>query len=134
MKLSIAAKKKREAYLFILPGFLYLLIVCGYPLLYNIVLSFKNMNVKNMATGTSVFVGLENYQTLFSDPTFQMVFKNTIIFTLACLAIQFTIGFLFAMFFFKKVYSGRTCTWSDPGRLYDAYVCYRSFRKEPFFT
>ena len=102
MKLSIAAKKKREAYLFILPGFLYLLIVCGYPLLYNIVLSFKNMNVKNMATGTSVFVGLENYQTLFSDPTFQMVFKNTIIFTLACLAIQFTIGFLFAMFFSKK--------------------------------
>ena len=82
MKLSIAAKKKREAYLFILPGFLYLLIVCGYPLLYNIVLSFKNMNVKNMATGTSVFVGLENYQTLFSDPTFQMVFKKTLLYLL----------------------------------------------------
>ena len=102
MKLSIAAKKKREAYIFILPGFIYLLIVCGYPLIYNIVLSFRNVNVRNIASGDSVFVGFENYIELFRDPTFLMVFRNTIIFTLACLVIQFTIGFLFAMFFLKK--------------------------------
>lgn len=102
MKLSMAAKKRREAYIFILPGFVYLLVVCGYPLLYNIILSFKNMNVKNMASGTSVFVGFENYKTLLGDATFQLVFKNTIVFTLACLVVQFTIGFLFAMFFSKK--------------------------------
>ena len=101
MKLSIAAKKKREAYIFILPGFIYLLIVCGYPLIYNIVLSFRNVNVRNIASGDSVFVGFENYIELFRDPTFLMVFRNTIIFTLACLVIQFTIGFLFAMFFSK---------------------------------
>ena len=102
MKLSIAAKKKREAYIFILPGFIYLLIVCGYPLIYNIVLSFRNVNVRNIASGDSVFVGFENYIELFRDPTFLMVFRNTIIFTLACLVIQFTIGFLSAMFFLKK--------------------------------
>ncbi|HJB35789.1 MAG TPA: sugar ABC transporter permease [Candidatus Blautia merdipullorum] len=102
MKLSIAAKKKREAYIFILPGFIYLLIVCGYLLIYNIVLSFRNVNVRNIASGDSVFVGFENYIELFRDPTFLMVFRNTIIFTLACLVIQFTIGFLFAMFFSKK--------------------------------
>ena len=102
MKLSMAAKKRREAYIFILPGFIYLLVVCGYPLLYNIILSFKNVNVKNMATGTSIFVGLDNYKTMISDPTFQLVFKNTIIFTLACLVVQFTIGFIFAMFFSQK--------------------------------
>lgn len=55
-----------------------------------------------MATGTSVFVGLDNYKNLLSDPTFQLVFKNTIIFTLACLVVQFTIGFIFAMFFSQK--------------------------------
>ena len=102
MKLSIAAKKKREAYIFILPGFIYLLRVCGYPLIYTIVLSFRNVNVRNIASGDSVFVGFENYIELFRDPTFLMVFRNTIIFTLACLVIQFTIGFLFAMFFSKK--------------------------------
>ena len=83
-----------------------------------------------MATGTSVFVGLENYKTLFADPTFQMVFKNTIIFTLACLAIQFTIGFLFAMFFFKKIYIGGSGPRLDPGGIYDANVCYSPSRKK----
>ena len=102
MKLSMAARKSKEAYIFILPGFIYLLIVCGYPLLYNIDLSFKNLNVKNFASGESVFVGLENYKTLLADQTFRLVFKNTLEFTFACLLIQFTVGFLFAMFFSKK--------------------------------
>ena len=102
MRLSMAARKSKEAYIFILPGFIYLLIVCGYPLLYNIDLSFKNLNVKNFASGESVFVGLENYKTLLADQTFRLVFKNTLEFTLACLVIQFTVGFLFAMFFSKK--------------------------------
>ncbi len=102
MKLNMAAKKRREAYIFILPGFVYLVAICGYPLIYNLILSFKNVSVKNLATGASVFVGLDNYKQLFADPTFQLVFKNTIEFTLACLVVQFTIGFLFAMFFSKK--------------------------------
>lgn len=102
MKLNMAAKKRREAYIFILPGFIYLVAICGYPLIYNLILSLKNVNVKNLATGASVFVGLDNYKQLFADPTFQLVFKNTIEFTLACLVVQFTIGFLFAMFFSKK--------------------------------
>ena len=102
MKLNMAAKKRREAYIFILPGFIYLVAICGYHLIYNLILSFKNVSVKNLATGASVFVGLDNYKQLFADPTFQLVFKNTIEFTLACLVVQFTIGFLFAMFFSKK--------------------------------
>lgn len=102
MKLDMAAKKRREAYIFILPGFIYLLGICGYPLVYNAVLSLKNVNVKNLASGSSVFIGLDNYKHLFADPTFQLVFKNTIVFTLACLLVQFTIGFLFALFFSKK--------------------------------
>ena len=109
MKLSIAAKKKREAYIFILPGFIYLLIVCGYPLIYNIVLSFRNVNVRNIASGDSVFVGFENYIELFRDPTFLMVFRNTI---LVCYV------------FFKEVYSGRACPRLNTGRIYDAHVCY----------
>lgn len=39
---------------------------------------------------------------LFKDHTFQLVIRNTFIFTIACLVVQFTIGFLFAMFFSKK--------------------------------
>lgn len=102
MKLSIAAKRKREGYFFILPGFLYIIILLGYPLIYNIVLAFQNVNVKNFSSGGAEFVGLQNFITLFQDPTFLKVFKNTIVFTLGCLLIQFTLGFVFALFFSKK--------------------------------
>lgn len=100
--MSMAAKKKVEGYTFILPGFIYMMVVLGYPLVYNVILAFKNVNVKTFKSGTSVFVGLDNFVTLFQDPTFQLVFKNTFVFTIGCLVFQFTIGFIFAMFFSKK--------------------------------
>lgn len=102
MRLTMVTKKKLEGFTFILPGFLYIIFILGYPLIYNFVLSFKNMNVKNFKAGTSVFVGFDNYVTLFKDSTFILVFTNTIIFTIACLIVQFTIGFIFALFFSKK--------------------------------
>lgn len=102
MKLTMAGKKKLEGYGFVLPGFLYLIAVLGYPLIYNFVLSFKDTNVKNLNRGTSVFVGFDNYIELFQNDTFRLILKNTFTFTIACLVVQFTIGFLFAMFFSKK--------------------------------
>lgn len=102
MKMSMAKKKRFEGYTFILPGFLYMILILGYPLIYNFILSFKNTNIKNFKSGASVFVGLQNYVQLFQDSTFQLVIRNTFIFTIACLVVQFTIGFLFAMFFSKK--------------------------------
>lgn len=98
----MAKKKRFEGYTFIMPGFLYMILILGYPLIYNFILSFKNTNIKNFKSGASVFVGLENYMQLFKDPTFQLVIRNTFIFTIACLVVQFTTGFLFAMFFSKK--------------------------------
>ena len=97
-----STKRKLEGYMFILPAFIYILVILGYPLIYNIVLSLRNVNVKTFASGADVFVGLENFKTLFSDPTFQKVFKNTLVFTFGCLFFQFTIGFIFALFFSQK--------------------------------
>ena len=102
MKMSMAANKRRDGYPFILPGFIYMLVVLGYPLVYNFVLSFRNVNVKTFKGGTDVFVGLSNYIELFHNETFLMVFKNTFVFTIGCLVVQFTIGFIFALFFSKK--------------------------------
>lgn len=99
---SMAVRRKREAYCFILPAFLYMLLVLGYPLCYNIVLSFKNVDVKNLTKGGSVFVGFQNYIELFQNQTFLLVLKNTFVFTIACLVFQFTIGFAFALFFNQK--------------------------------
>ncbi|MDO4339821.1 MAG: sugar ABC transporter permease [Eubacteriales bacterium] len=100
--LSMSARKNREAYCFILPAFIYMLLVLGYPLIYNVILSFKDVNVKNLAKGGSVFIGLQNYIELFHNDTFMLVLKNTFIFTITCLVFQFTIGFALALFFYQK--------------------------------
>ena len=94
----MAAKKRREGYTFILPGFIYMMIVLGYPLIYNVILAFRDVNVKTFKAGTDVFVGFGNFVKLFQDETFLLVFKNTFVFTIGCLVFQFTIGFIFAMF------------------------------------
>ena len=100
--MKTATRRKLEGYIFILPAFIYILVILGYPLIYNIVLATRDVNVKTFAAGTDVFVGLQNFKTLFADPTFQKVFKNTLVFTFGCLFFQFTIGFIFALFFSQK--------------------------------
>ena len=100
--MKIATKKKLEGYIFILPGFIYILVILGYPLIYNVVLALRNVNVKTFASHTDVFVGLENFKMLIADPTFRKIFRNTLVFTFGCLFFQFTIGFIFALFFSQK--------------------------------
>ncbi len=95
-------KKKLEGYTFVLPGFLYMVVILGYPLAYNFALSFRNTNIKTFKAGTSVFVGLQNYVDLFQNAVFRLAIRNTFLFTIFCLIFQFSIGFLLAMFFSKK--------------------------------
>jgi multiple sugar transport system permease protein len=102
ISIPIATKMKLEGLLFVLPGFLYTVIVLGYPLVYNILLSFQNMDVRSFVRGTSMFIGLANFKALFSNPTFQLVLKNTLVFTIGSLVFQFTIGFALALLFAKR--------------------------------
>lgn len=102
MKYFNELKRKKEGYFFILPGFIYMVIILGYPLLYNVVLSLKNVNIKTFASGNSIFIGLQNYFFLFQDPDFIQVLKNTFVFTVSCIAGQFVIGFFLALFFSQK--------------------------------
>lgn len=102
MKKTIQAKRSREGYGFVIPAFIYLIVVVGYPLVYNFVLSFEDLSVKNFNTGGVKFVGFENYINLSKNPTFWLIFRNTFIFTIVCLIFQFSIGFLLALFFSKK--------------------------------
>lgn len=99
---SLQKRKTMEAYLFVLPAFIYIVVVMGYPLVYNIILSLQNVTVRNLTKGNADFIGFTNYINLFKDPTFLLVLRNTFIYTIVCLVIQFTIGFAFALFFYQK--------------------------------
>lgn len=88
--------------LFVLPAFLYMLVFVGYPILRNIVLSFQDVSAVNLVQGDKGFAGIQNYVELFQDPVFRSSLKNTLVFTVACLVVQFLIGFALALFFNKR--------------------------------
>ncbi len=100
--LSSNAREMRNGYLFVLPALLYMLILIGYPLIYNFNMSFKNLNVMTFKGNSSVYVGFENYRALFSDSIFLQAMGQTFRFTIWCLVFQFVIGFMMALFFSKK--------------------------------
>ena len=91
-----------EGYCFVLPALIFMVALIAYPLIYNVILSFRNLDVRTFKGDTSVFVGLQNYRELFASSTFSLVLKNTFTFTVFSLIFQFTIGFALAIFFYKK--------------------------------
>lgn len=89
-------------YFFILPAVIYMLVFIGYPIVYNWIISFQDVTATTLASSARDFVGFDNYKAVFADSTFQKALLHTFIYTVGCLVIQFSLGFLFAMFFAKK--------------------------------
>ncbi len=90
---------------FALPALAYMMVFIGYPMIQNIVLSFKNVDVYTFANADAQqFVGLQNYMELFksTDSILPRAIVNTLIFTVGSIAVQFIIGFGLALLFNKK--------------------------------
>ncbi|GIQ63572.1 sugar ABC transporter permease [Paenibacillus cisolokensis] len=88
-------------YLFVLPALLFIVVFIGFPLVYNLMLSFQNVSVYNL-NGKHDFIGLSNYYKSLEDPVFYISLKNSAVFTVLSLIFQFTIGFALALFFNRK--------------------------------
>lgn len=91
--------------LFALPAAIYMMTLVGYPMIQNIILSFKSVDVYTFADPSKqAFVGLQNYKELFvgSDAILTKAIGNTLIFTVASIFFQFFIGFGLALLFSKK--------------------------------
>jgi len=97
-----ARKEKFIGYCFIIPAVIYMLIFIGYPIIYNWIISFQDVTAKTLNSPVRDIIGLDNYRAIFADATFRKALINTFIYTVGCLVIQFSLGFLFAMFFAKK--------------------------------
>ena len=92
-------KYENVGILFVLPAFLYMIIFVGYPIVRNIVLSLQEVTVRTLTADSRPFVGLKNYIKIFQDPVFTKSMLNTLVFSVCCLAVQFLIGFMLALFF-----------------------------------
>lgn len=97
---------RREALIglcFVLPGLTYMLVMIGYPIVYNIILSFQDVSVFNLGAGAEKpFIGLENYRQIFANDTMGPALRNTFMYTVVCLIVQFSVGLVLALLFNKK--------------------------------
>ncbi|WP_172582673.1 carbohydrate ABC transporter permease [Subtercola boreus] len=87
--------------LFIVPVAVFLALVFGYPIGFNLWLTFQSFDLVSMISGVSEFVGLDNITAVLADPNFASAARNTAIFTVASIAIQFVIGMALALFFYN---------------------------------
>ena len=88
--------------LFLLPAVIYVAVFYVYPILLNIGMSLTRYTAKSFVTGEAPFIGLNNFNRLFSNPDFMVALQNTLVFTLGSLTFQFIIGLALAIFFNQK--------------------------------
>lgn len=102
------SKRKSDTFLglaFTLPAVLYMLFFIGYPIINNIILGFKNVDVFSFSKpDLQEFVGFQNYIELFAgkNSILSTAVRNTLIFTVGSIFFQFIIGFALALLFSKK--------------------------------
>jgi len=80
--------ERRTAYYMVLPSLLIIVVVAFFPILYGVVLSLTDSTI----SGFGSFIGIENYTEMFQDLDFREGLYNTVIFTVASVALEFFIG------------------------------------------
>ncbi len=68
--------RKWEGCFYLFPAVLFMLALIGYPLIYNIILSFQNVSLANIASKDISFIGIDNYQRLAQDKVFWASLKT----------------------------------------------------------
>lgn len=98
---SVTDGKGFDIGLVVLPlGFLF--VMSGLPLVYNVVMSFQEVDMFSLGSFARPFVGFRNYVDLFSQPETPPILFNTALFVVASIAGQFAIGFGLALFFWTN--------------------------------
>lgn len=87
--------KNRLAYYFVAPAMLVIVLTIVYPFVYNVVLSFSNMSLRNFQEWE--VTGFQNYSLVFTNSTFYFVLLKTVIWTVVCVFFHVAIGLMLAV-------------------------------------
>lgn len=102
--ISEKLKKNIFIYLLLAPAFIVLIGVVFYPFIYNIVISFSNMNLRHIKDWQ--IIGFRQYYKVFfesSQPDFYVIFIKTIIWTVVNVFFHVTIGVALALILNQKI-------------------------------
>ncbi len=94
MVVSLEARKRRWAYVFISFPLLYFLSVRIFPMLYSFNISLREWDI---LSPTKPFVGFDNFKLLFASPVFWKALGNTFLYTLAIVPVGLALGLLIAL-------------------------------------
>lgn len=95
-------KSKMVPYLLLLPCFLVVIILYGYPMLLTFINSFNKVN---LLTGSSDFIGLANYKSIFNDPQFYKSLSVTVKYTVITVFLKIFLGFLLAYLLSSNIFA-----------------------------
>ena len=95
-------KSKMLPYLLLLPCFLVVIILYGYPMVLTFINSFNKVN---LLTGSSDFIGLANYKSIFDDPQFYKSLSVTVKYTVITVFLKIFLGFLLAYLLSSNIFA-----------------------------
>jgi sorbitol/mannitol transport system permease protein len=84
----------------LLPALVFIVVMTQLPFLATLVISTLNWNA--LDPGSRSFVGLDNYKTVFADPSMSQAVVNTIFFTVAVVGISVILGLIIAVLLDRK--------------------------------
>jgi N,N'-diacetylchitobiose transport system permease protein len=73
-------------YLLILPALVSILVLLGWPTIQMLGISFRQLDLRELVTGKTVWVGFANYTATLTDPGFWTITLRTVVFTAAIVA------------------------------------------------
>ncbi len=81
-------------YLLLAPTILLLLILTVYPLIYAVAASLQSVSIR---TGAVTFAGVSNFTSIVTDDLFWNAAKNTAIYTVSAVVVEFALGMALAL-------------------------------------
>lgn len=81
-------------YILLAPTIILLLVLTIYPLIFAIAASFQTVNIR---TGQRTFAGFANFAGMFTDKLFWNAMKNTAIYTITAVVVEFVLGLSLAL-------------------------------------
>jgi multiple sugar transport system permease protein len=88
-------KQELQGYFYLLPSALVMLIMLGYPIFYNIIISFFRWTLRSQEKN---FIGFANYIAVLGGEKFFVIIRNTIIWTVMGVFLQMVVGIGLAIF------------------------------------
>ena len=83
------------------PAIIIMTCIMVYPIIYNVYISFRYVTLVNLKTN-GVFVGLDNYITLFQDEAFIASMITTIKYVIVTVLLQVLIAFILGMLTYRE--------------------------------